>query len=142
MNLVDFEKKVNSLDVGKMLDRAVLESKEDIIDANTAQLAEGKYASGGFLPDYALDEYAEFKIAIGSKAPKGTPDLHVEGDFYEAFEMEIGFGKNYALGSTDEKAAKLEKQYGFDIYGIPNDDTEVIPLILESLQNNLRNELL
>lgn len=142
MDLIGFHKKLSRLDLGELMNGAVLATKEDILDANTAQLSQGKNALGDFLQEYALDAYAEFKIALGSKAPKGTPDLFLEGDFYEGFILTVE-GEDYLITSTDEKTTELTNKYGIDIFGLSEEGLQQVrDVILEIFLNNIRNGLL
>jgi hypothetical protein len=120
--------------------RAVLDNEAEIIDANTAQLEVGQDALGNLLDDYASTFYAEFKKAIGSNAPLGTPNLKLEGDFYAGFTLNVD-GEQYFLTSTDEKAGDLAFKYGQDIFGLSEESLEKIrPLVLESFLILLRKE--
>ncbi len=122
--------------------RAVMDNDDEIIDANTAQLSTGKDSLGDFLAEYSSEEYAQFKQSIGSDAPMGVADLKLDGDFYSDFMMQRE-GKEVAIRSKDEKAPKLEKDYGLEIYGLaPERVPEVAPLVVESLQKFIRDELL
>lgn len=120
---------------------AVIENREEILDLNTAQLEKGKDAEGNFLEQYALDSYAKFKQAIGSRSPFGVPDLKLEGDFHEGFKLLIE-GNEFQITSTDSKSDDLEYKYGEDIFGLSKDSmNEVRPALLESWLKLLRNEL-
>lgn len=142
MDLLDLQRKVKRLDVDKMVNRAVLENKEEILDANTAQLSQGKNKLGAFLDEYVLDAYSEYKKFLGSKAPYGIADLYLEGNFYEGFFISED-GENWTIFSSDSKADELANKYGIDIFGLSEESLQQIrPLILESLQNQLRYELL
>jgi hypothetical protein len=126
----------------ELMMRAVMDNDTEVIDANTAQLSTGKDSLGDFLAKYESEDYAQFKQAIGSKAPHGVADLKLTGDFHSDFMMKRQ-GDEVLIRSKDEKAPKLERQYGLEIYGIaPEQLPEVAPLISESLTNLLRNELL
>ena len=121
--------------------RAIVENQEEILDLNIAQLDEGVDSLGDLLMEYASEEYAQFKKALGSKAPFGIPDLKLEGDFREGFIL-ITEGSEFRIDSTDQKAGELAFKYGQDIYGLNEKSLEIArPFILESWLNQLRNEL-
>ncbi len=121
--------------------RAIVENQEEILDLNIAQLDEGVDSLGNLLMEYASEEYAQFKKALGSKAPFGIPDLKLEGDFREGFVL-ITEGNEFRIDSTDEKAGELAFKYGQEIYGLNEKSLEIArPFILESWLNQLRNEL-
>lgn len=122
--------------------RAIVENREEILDLNVAQLEKGEDSLGALLDDYASDAYAQFKIAIGSKAPFGTPNLILEGDFTEGFVLK-GDGLEFFITSTDEKKDRLRDKYGEDIFGLSEESLEILrPRILESFLIRFRNELL
>lgn len=116
----------------------VLENQEEILDANTSQLEMGKDSLGNFLYDYASDAYAQFKIAYGSKAPLGTPDLKLEGNFYDGFVLKYE-GKGIVITSTDEKTDKLIKKYGGDIFGLADEQLDILkPQLIASFTRLFR----
>ncbi|MCK5607511.1 hypothetical protein KAR91_36850 [Candidatus Pacearchaeota archaeon] len=105
--------------------------EEEVIDLNTSQLEVGKLNDGSNIePEYMLDDYADFKKAIGSKAPKGTPDLKLEGDFYSGFNITYE-PKALVIDSSDEKAAGLESKYSSDIYGLTDKNINELQLIIQ-----------
>lgn len=129
-------------DVDKLFKRAVEDNETEILDANTAQLSKGKDSLGAFLEDYASDSYAQLKKAMGSKAPLGTPDLYLEGDFYAGFVLKWT-GSDFFITSTDQKKDRLKAKYGEDIFGLAQESIEELaPLLLESFQIAFKNELL
>ena len=142
MDLLDLQRNVRKINVNKMMNRAVLENKEEILDLNTAQLSKGKNKFGEFLQEYALDAYAKYKKFLGSEAPLGIPNLYLEGNFYEGWFISED-GENWNIFSSDEKADELANKYGIDIFGLSEESlAEIRPAILESIQNQIRYELL
>ena len=131
---------IRNLDI--IFQRAIVENQEEILDLNVAQLKTGRDSMGEFLMEYASPVYAAFKIAWGSKAPFGIPDLVLEGDFTEGFVL-LPDGNAFNISSTDEKAGHLEAKYGSDIFGIAEDRfPEIGPDIAYSFIKHFRNELL
>lgn len=144
MEYRDLSKRIGSVirNFEKLIDRAVLDNEEEILDLNTAQLSVGKDSLDMFLDEYASEEYAEFKKAMGSEAPLGIPDLKFEGDFYRGFTLEVQ-DDFYIIYSTDEKNDKLVFKYGTSIFGLT--EKSIIlnkPNLLESFLKELKNELL
>lgn len=122
--------------------RAIIENQEEILDLNVAQLKQGRDSFGEFLDEYASDDYARFKQAIGSQAPFGKPDLILEGDFTEGFVLEYR-GDSFFFNSTDEKRNHLVDKYGEQIFGLSfKSQTEITPQIAESFLKYFRNGLL
>lgn len=106
----------------------------EIIDMNTGQLEDGETNQGqGITPGYR-------PLTVSIKRQKGQPTNQVtlkdEGDFHRSFF--VNYGRLYfALGANDEKAEKLERKYGKDIYGLTNDNQDELaemikPELIES----------
>jgi hypothetical protein len=100
-----------------IINRAIVENQEEILDLNTAQLEEGIDSEGNTLDEYAYDSYAKFKKSMGSKAPLGIPDLKLEGDFYAGFTLKKD-DKDFLIISTDSKSHRLRDKYGENIFGL------------------------
>ena len=121
---------------------AIVENREEILDLNVAQLKQGKDSLGEFLDEYASDDYAQFKQAMGSQAPFGKPDLILEGDFTEGFILSYQ-GDAFFFDSTDEKRNHLVDKYGADIFGLSiKSQIEITPQIAYSFLKLFRNGLL
>ncbi len=115
-----------------------MEAESDlIIDLNVGQLEQGLDNEGELIePEYATEEYAQLKKAMGSKAPQGTPDLILEGDFTEAFYTKR-VGDSLLIDSNDEKSPDLERKYD-NIFGLNPDSKKirneaVVPQIIERI---------
>lgn len=133
-------RKANTITIFK---RAIVENQEEILDLNVAQLRVGKDSFGEFLYEYASEEYAQMKQAMGSQAPFGKPDLILEGDFTEGFVLKYESGGQFTITSTDDKTADLVAKYGDEIFGLTDESiSEIKPLIRESFIKEFRNVLL
>jgi len=122
--------------------RAIIENQEEILDLNVAQLEVGENALGNLLDTYTTDEYAEFKQALGSKAPFGVADLILEGGFTEGFTL-LQQGNEFEFTSTDPKTSMLVKDWGESIFGLQDKHITIIsPAILESFLIMIRNGVL
>lgn len=128
--------------VDEFFKRAIVANQEEILDSNVAQLREGRDSFGEFLEEYASDDYAQFKKAMGSQAPFGIPDLILEGDFTEGFILTYK-GDSFYFDSTDEKRNHLVDKYGQAIFGLSfKSQTELTPQIAASFLKFFRNGLL
>ena len=93
------------------------------------------------MEQYAFDAYAEFKQAIGSKAPFGIADLILEGDFVGGFVLKVS-GLEIRITSEDEKTGDLAAKYGQDIFGLMEDSYNVIrPALLQSWIRQFKNDV-
>lgn len=124
-----------------IISQAIARHDDEFIDLNTSQLEEGKLSTGqNISPNYVSNEYAQFKKAIGSKSSP-VPDLKVEGNFYKNFYLKMS-GKNIAIGSDDEKAAKLTREYTDNIYGIaPKNYPTAKDIIFENVKKQVHEKL-
>lgn len=145
MNFSDLH--TNFLTAAKNLDDTIVgvisEHEDELIDLNTSQLEEGIDVDGlSIEPEYAFDDYADLKKAMGSKAPKGTPNLKLEGDFYKGYRIENIQPKYTEIESTDEKAGDLERKYGSGIYGLTEKNKGVFSEIMtEPLKEEIHGQL-
>ena len=128
--------------VDTYFNRAIVENREEILDLNVAQLRQGKDSLGQFLYEYASEDYAQFKQAMGSQAPFGVADLILEGDFTEGFTLKKE-GREFRFDSTDEKRDKLVQMYGEDIFGLSlESQVNITPDLALSFLKHFRNGLL
>lgn len=110
----------------QVADDAISYATADMADMNVEQMLSGIAANGRpITPEYRSDAYAQFKRATGGKAPFGTPDLHLTGDFHEGLFARYD-GNSIVFGSTDSKAGDLADKYGNDIFGLTDENKEDI----------------
>lgn len=144
MNIVQAIKDVENvlIDMNNIVAEAIIERKAEIIDLNTSQLEIGLTNEGRELsPEYETEEYATLKKSIGSKSPKGIPDLKFEGDFYSGFDIKKS-GDTAWIDSTDEKSASLQAKYD-NIFGImPGNRPEMLGLIAPVIKRKVLNKIL
>jgi len=132
---------IQAIENGNILNRAVLDNQSEMTDLNTAQLEKGKNSLDELLERYASDAYADFKKSLGSNAPKGVPNLKLEGDFYSGFKIERD-GEDWIMFSTDNKNDDLVNKYGSSIFGLSEASlTELLPRLLDSFIIELRKIL-
>jgi len=127
-------------DIRKIINRAIVENQEEILDLNIAQLESGKDSNDAYLDEYEYDSYAKMKKGppYNSKAPLGIPNLRLEGDFHEGFIMEPD-GDDFNITSTDSKTDRLRDKYGDDIFGLNKRNIgEAASLILEDTLKEIR----
>jgi hypothetical protein len=139
----NLESVISSLD--KIMVEAMVENQDQIIDLNISQLEDGLTREGtAIIPEYESDDYAKAKKSIGSRAPLGTPNLKLEGNFYSGFYGEpyiSGESSGLFVDSRDEKAEKLENKYS-GIYGIaPQNNDELFEIIIDDAQKTILDEI-
>lgn len=118
-NLID---RVNKIDLDAAIPELVQQKAYEIITLNQQQLYIGRKSTNAKItPKYAGAYYAKGKAAVNPTPGFGTPDLFVTGAFYKGFGVVVN-SKEYTVNSNDEKASKLELQYGSEIYGLTKEN--------------------
>lgn len=121
---------------GIILDQ-VRKAEPEILELNTQdQLAQRGVDGAG---DKLFPEYRPLTIKI--KRIKGQPTdrvtLEDTGDFFDGFR--IHYGRSFfGIFSQDDKADKLEKKYGPDIFGLTDTNLEEVR---ELICDDLRDEI-
>jgi len=112
----------------------VKENEAEVLDANTqeqlfekGETAEGQPIAPGYRP-----------LTVTIKRQKGQPTNRVTlrdtGDFHRSFF--VNYGDNYfAIGAKDDKAEKLERKYGKEIFGLNEEN-------LQDLINRIKPDLI
>lgn len=143
--LREFADRLSSLqDLTLVLNQAIRETEDILLNLVKSQLEIGIRGDGSALQDYFSISYADFKKNIvGSLAPFLTPDLKLEGDFYDGFYAQPDlFG--ITIGSTDWKEAKLEGKYGQEIFILTKENLKyysveiILPRLLELIRQHLK----
>ena len=131
-----------TLNINTLLDSAIMQTEDEALDMNVAQLAIGEYSDGDELHEYENEDYAIYKQGMGSKAPFGVADLILEGDFTRGFFAKIK-KNSIEISSTDSKTSKLEEKYSHFIFGLqPKNRLEWSrEYILPYLQSNIKSHL-
>lgn len=106
--LSDISSKLRNLNLDKILDASIDETKDSIVSENKSQLLIGKAVDGTILGTYTK-EYAKRKSKKqGSLAPYGVYDFFLTGSFqkdmYASVKPEV-----VEVGSIDLKEQWLEK---------------------------------
>ncbi len=126
--------------MNQYLEKIIREKQGVIIDMNTTQLKEHGIDANGA----ALDEYTPFTISI--KQSKGQVTSHTtlydEGDFQGAFYIQF-LSDGFKLWSSDGKTKKLGEKYGYQIFGLTDDNLQEVRLsyILPEILNIIKLKL-
>lgn len=102
----------------------------------------GKSVDGGIIGTYFSDEYRQYKIELNPLAG-GNVDLTLTGSLGEKLNIKK-IGKNYQIFSEDEKYEKIGKKYGFEEFGLTEEERylffeELISFTLETQLNSIYN---
>lgn len=115
-----FEQHIKSLrqfeqEKNKVLNEIIKDYEPEIIDMNLAQLDQGEEATGDKIEPAYRPITIELKKITGQPTDRVT--LKDTGDFHNDFFLTYGRDW-FNINSNDEKADKLERKYGKDIYGL------------------------
>jgi hypothetical protein len=140
----DFSKRLNKVikELPVLIKESVKENDNVIIDTITEQqLQKGIRGDGQKIGEYKNKDYQKYKKQINPQA-RGFVDLKLEGDFYKGFVLKED-GNFQTIYSKDEKAEKLEKKYGSEIYILTDKNHKAIvkDYILPTLQTKIKDEL-
>ena len=120
MTLREYYNKLQSIDLQKAKEDAVLANKDVIISLNQGQIRLGRTMKDENIEPYYSDLYLKRKLKMSSYvAPAGIPDLYLTGAFVGAMDVIVDNGE-YFLTSWDEKNGFLTNRYA-DIFGLTND---------------------
>lgn len=102
----------------------------------------GKSVDGGIIGTYFSDEYRQYKIELNPLAG-GNVDLTLTGSLGEKLNIKK-IGKNYQIFSEDEKYEKIGKKYGFEEFGLTEEERylffeELISFTLETQLKSIYN---
>lgn len=107
----------------------IMLNERNAVDLNHSQLQVGEYANNeSIMPDYASLDYADEKQRMNPLPPYATPDLKLSGGFYQGFFLDLGALDNgyFELNSRDHKTDELTAKYGDEIFGLNDDNTEIL----------------
>jgi hypothetical protein len=101
----------------------------------------GKSVDGGIIGTYASAEYRLFKMEINPLAG-GNVDLFLYGDLSDNLQIKILSGNKFEIWSLDEKYQKIGKKYGFEEFGLTDEESHELLndlklFALESIFNNI-----
>ena len=94
---------------------AISRTSGEIIKGVQGQLFNrGQDATGKQLRGYKWESYRQYKL---TKNPADVTDLKDTGEFYKGFFVDVE-ADTFTIDSEDDKAGKLEGQYGSAIFGM------------------------
>ena len=80
----------------------------------------GKGAEGGHIGEYRDPDYKAYKMALNPLAG-GAVDLTLTGALGDNLTIRKK-GKNFEIFSTDEKFTEIGRKYGFEEYGLTEEE--------------------
>lgn len=99
----------------------------------------GESVEGGIIGEYRSEEYRQYKMFLNPSA-KGNVDLTLTGSLGENITVKQQAADAFLIYSTDEKYQKIGKKYGFDEFGLSDEEwyimsQEVLALALDHVMN-------
>lgn len=141
--IFDFDNAIQKVQVQPIIVKCLEQSQYEILAFNRGQLFMGENNKGlSITPRYRSQAYADFKESINAKPGYGTPDLFVTGEFYNSLQIKVN-PTEFTIFSSNNKAPKLEKKYGQNIYGLTPENkayfaTEVLrPKLVTELKTQI-----
>lgn len=136
MNLVQFAKKVDTLDMDAIISQAFEQTKEELAEINRERMDDGIKGDGTYMPKYSFI----------SQTVYGYPDTRIKlkatGDFQNAIRITID-GTVIKTDSADEKSRMLQDRYGESIFGtfgpykLEYNKKYLSPAIIAAVKNKL-----
>jgi hypothetical protein len=123
MTIKGLRDKIQKVDVDQVIETSMEEVSPLMSDRQRGQMIEGVNKKGAKIGRYRNAAYARKKNQMNPIPGFGIPDLLLTGAFYRGIYTEVR-GSRVIIDSTDEKAPKLVKQYGEEIFGL-NKSTKV-----------------
>ena len=109
-------------DVNAVCKRVLQRHQDDIEALNKLQLSKGIRSDNTSLPAYKKS-YLKTRRKHGR--PTSPMDLNLTGQFYEKFFVEF-YNSYLNIGSRDGKGPVLEEMFRSDIYGLTQENLDVL----------------
>lgn len=99
----------------------------------------GESVHGGIIGEYASEDYRQYKMYLNPKAG-GRVDLMLTGSLAEHMTIRKS-GNEFEIFSTDEKFMKIGRKYGFEEFGLNDEQlhelfSDIYSFALETMLNN------
>lgn len=112
---------IKTVDIAKIALAIVVDTKDEILDKNKAQLLDGIDKTDKKLKTYRSTAYAKKKHARNPFPGFGIADLYDTGAFQQGFKLKILTKNSFDIFSSDSKSSDLTKKYGANIFGLSNE---------------------
>lgn len=85
----------------------------------------GRSVDGGIIGQYQNSDYKAYKVALNPSAG-GNVDLHLTGDLSDNLTMRKAGKSLFEIYSTDWKFEKIGRKYGFDEFGLSEEEKDLL----------------
>jgi hypothetical protein len=104
--------------IEKLVDDLILLNSGNVIKEIANRWKYGLSVDGGKIGRYASEEYALFKYEQNPLAGLGNVDLDLFGDLKEGLFLKRTSTNKFTILSSDEKYKKIGVKYGFEEFGL------------------------
>lgn len=111
------KKTVSLSEISKIVGDLIILNSGVLITDVKQRLQHGQSVNGGIIGRYSWDDYRLYKQSINQLAG-GNVDLMLTGALTDALTVRKTSNNQYQIFSTDSKYEKLGKQYGFEEFGV------------------------
>lgn len=85
----------------------------------------GRSVNGGIIGEYKNKDYEAYKVRLNPSAG-GNVDLHLTGDLSDNLTMRKAGKSLFEIYSTDWKFEKIGRKYGFDEFGLSEEEKDLL----------------
>lgn len=110
------KKSISQSEISKIVGDLIILNTGVLITDVRERWQHGQSVSGGIIGRYSWDDYRLYKQSLNPLAG-GNVDLMLTGALSDALTVRK-VGNEYQIFSTDSKYEKLGRQYGFEEFGI------------------------
>lgn len=127
--ILDLKEAVQNFNAQQEIYDSIVDSSDVAVEMNRSQLESGKTSDDvDVSPSYFSDFYASMKNRLNSAPTFGVPDLILTGDFHNGFYLDLSKVNQgvFEIDSTDWKSAELTDKYGESIFGLTDENEELL----------------
>lgn len=129
-------KLINQSLIESLFKRELLKNKDDILDFVKKRWITGKRPDGSLIGKgdlaYKSFAYQQEKLRQNPIAG-GNVDLIATGSLKRDLDIFPLTGGNFTIFSKDEKAINIAAKYGLDVYGLTNEEEEIVISIVSGI---------
>lgn len=103
----------------------ILSQKEEIVSLVRDRWQRGVRPDGTIIGVYRSIEYQQYKAAKNPEAG-GNVDLILTGDLSFGLTLNKVMNVGYTIFSTDEKANMIADKYGLDVFGLTDEEMDLL----------------
>jgi hypothetical protein len=115
---IDQIKKAFRFSMTEVVENALLDTKEELVDVQRQQMVHGERSDGKRIGKYKNKAYASMKNFMNSKPGLGFKDLRLTGSFHKMMFVDIRENGRVIFSSLDEKLPQIIEREGELIFGI------------------------